>query len=40
MSVPAALSSVFVLHRGLGSDDEAASEEESYDRVLFYHPGE
>lgn len=34
-----ALSSLFVIHRTLGSSDEAASEAEQYDKVLAYFPG-
>lgn len=33
------LSALFVLHRGLGSTDEAASEAEQYEKILYYYPG-
>jgi hypothetical protein len=33
------LRQLLLLHRGLGSDDEDASEEERIERVLFAWPG-
>ena len=34
-----AMGALFLLHRGLGSEEEAASPEEREEALLFYHPG-